>query len=96
MWLDLAFSVKVTGMKIDLPADQQKWLEAEVAAGRFASVGEAVEMAIAGLMIDEDDDLSWAKPYVDEARAAVARGEVITAEEFFTFLDQENAKLRSR
>ena len=26
----------------------------------------------------EDDDLFWAKPYVDEARAAVARGEAVS------------------
>jgi antitoxin ParD1/3/4 len=30
---------------------------------------------------DHDDDLAWAKPYVDEALAAVARGDVITLEE---------------
>ena len=30
---------------------------------------------------DDGDDLSWAKPYVDEALAAVARGDVITLEE---------------
>jgi antitoxin ParD1/3/4 len=29
----------------------------------------------------DDDDLAWAKPYVDEALAAVARGDVITLEE---------------
>jgi antitoxin ParD1/3/4 len=83
-------------MKIDLPTDQRKWLEAEVAAGRFTSVSEAVEMAIAGLMIDEEDDLRWAKPLIEEARAEVARGEVLTAEDFFTFLDDESTKLQSR
>ena len=31
--------------------------------------------------LDDDDDLAWAKPYVDEALAAVARGDVITLEE---------------
>jgi hypothetical protein len=29
----------------------------------------------------EGDDLSWAKPYVDEALAAVARGEGMTLDE---------------
>jgi antitoxin ParD1/3/4 len=33
-------------------------------------------------MADEGDDLAWAKPYVDEALAAVARGEVISREEY--------------
>jgi hypothetical protein len=31
----------------------------------------------------EADDLAWAKPYVDEARASVARGDVMSGEEFF-------------
>jgi antitoxin ParD1/3/4 len=31
--------------------------------------------------LHDDDDLAWAKPYVDEALAAVARGDVITLEE---------------
>jgi hypothetical protein len=31
--------------------------------------------------IDNDDDLSWAKPYVDKARAEIARGEGMTLEE---------------
>jgi antitoxin ParD1/3/4 len=83
-------------MKIDLPADQKKWLESEVASGRFASIGEAVEMAIAGLMIDEEDDLVWAKPLVDQARSSVARGDVLTGDEYFRFLDDEILKLRSR
>jgi antitoxin ParD1/3/4 len=82
-------------MKIDLPADQRKWLEAEVASGRFASIGEAVEMAIAGLMIDEEDDLAWAKPLADQARASVARGDALTDEAFFGFLDDEIGKRHS-
>jgi len=31
--------------------------------------------------LDDDDDLAWAKPYVDEARAEIARGEGIPLEE---------------
>ena len=30
---------------------------------------------------EEDDDLAWVKPYVDEALAAVARGDVLSREE---------------
>jgi antitoxin ParD1/3/4 len=32
-------------------------------------------------LAEENDDLAWAKPYVDEGRAAVAHGEVLTLEE---------------
>jgi antitoxin ParD1/3/4 len=83
-------------MKIDLPAEQKQWLEAEVAAGRFASIDEAMEMAIAGLMTIEDDDLAWAKPLVDKARASVARGDIISGEEYLKFLDRQIATLRAK
>jgi Arc/MetJ-type ribon-helix-helix transcriptional regulator len=69
-------------MEITLTPAQQKWLEAEVAAGRYASVEEAVRAAVDAVMPLELRDLSWAKPYLDEARASLARGEGVTLEEF--------------
>ena len=72
-------------MTITLTPEQQKWLEAEVAAGHFASVEEAVQVAIAELM--RPDDL-WAKPYIDVARASLARGEGIPAEQVFAEVDK--------
>ena len=72
-------------MTITLRPEQLSWIKAHVAAGNFTSVEEAarqlIDDRIAELAIDADDDLAWAKPYVDEARAAVARGEVVTLEE---------------
>jgi antitoxin ParD1/3/4 len=79
-------------MNISLPIEQQQWLEAEVAAGRFASIDEALTVAVADLKALMEDDLAWAKPYVDQARASVARGDVISGEEFFKHL---NAKVGS-
>ena len=38
------------------------------------------------------DDLAWAKPYVDQARSSVARGDVLSGEEYFKRL---NAKLEA-
>jgi antitoxin ParD1/3/4 len=73
-------------MNITLPPEQRKWLEAQVAAGRFASVDEAVIVAVADLMAIENDDLVWARPYVDQAFESVARGDVISGEEFFARL----------
>ena len=78
------FSDRLTyacGMSTYLTPDQQKWLESEVAAGHFPSVEDAVRVAVADLKAVQSDDLAWAKPYVDEARAAVARGETVTLEE---------------
>jgi antitoxin ParD1/3/4 len=74
-------------MSISLTADQQAWLEARVERGEFASVDEAARQLIDERIVEresEGDDLAWAKPYVDEARAAVARGEVISHEEYRT------------
>jgi antitoxin ParD1/3/4 len=48
---------------------------------------------------DEDtsllDDLSWAKPYVDEALAAVGRGEVMTLEEHKRRIAAQLAAMRT-
>ena len=82
-------------MTITLTPEQQRRLEAAVAAGQFASVEEAVRLAVDSLVgTDADsDDLSWAKPYLDEARAEIARGESIPAEEVFL---ETNTWLRKR
>ena len=77
-------------MNVSLPREQLEWLEAEVAAGHFSSIDEALAVAVADLKALSEDDLAWAKPYVDEARASVARGDVISGEEFFKRL---NAKI---
>jgi antitoxin ParD1/3/4 len=68
-------------MQISLTREQQEWLEAKVAAGQFGSIEEAAAAAIADSMAGEIDDMAWAKPYVDEARAAIERGDVLSIEE---------------
>jgi antitoxin ParD1/3/4 len=70
-------------MTIQLSPEQQRWLEAQVAAGHFTSLEEAVAVAIADLMAAVDDDFEWAKPLVDEAAAELDRGEGIPAEEVY-------------
>jgi antitoxin ParD1/3/4 len=72
-------------MPITLTPEQEAWIRAHVAAGDFASIEEAarqlIDDRIAELTEAGDDDLSWAKPYVDVARADMARGDLITLEE---------------
>jgi len=68
-------------MTIQLSPEQQRWLEAQVEAGHFSSLEQAVAVAIADLMATVEDDLDWAKPLLDEARASIARGEGMTLEE---------------
>jgi antitoxin ParD1/3/4 len=75
-------------MTITLTPEQQKRLEAAVATGQFASVEEAVRLAVDQLVPADDlGDLSWAKPYLDEARAQIARGESHSVEEVFAETD---------
>jgi antitoxin ParD1/3/4 len=76
-------------MTITLTPEQQKRLEAAVAAGQFASVEEAVRLAVDNLVgSDADaDDLDWVEPYLDEARAEIARGETVSLEEAFAETD---------
>ena len=69
-------------MTITLTPEQQKRLEADVAAGQYVSVEAAVRFAVDHLIAIDAADLSWVKPYLDEARTEVARGEYVTHEEF--------------
>ena len=84
-------------MNIQLLPDQQKWLEEQVKAGHFASLDEAIAAAVDDLRVSQiDDDLSWAKPYVDEALEQVRRGEVMSGQEFFDRMQAKLQRLRSR
>jgi Arc/MetJ-type ribon-helix-helix transcriptional regulator len=68
-------------MNITLRPDQQKWLEDEVAAGRLTSVDDAVRRLVDHFLMPADADDSWVKPYLDEARASLARGEGVSYDE---------------
>ena len=72
-------------MTVTLTSVQLEWIKAHVARGEFPSVEDAVRQLvderIAAHELDEDGDLSWAKPFVDEGLAALGRGEFITVEE---------------
>lgn len=80
-------------MNITLPADQEHWLKMRIANGEFQSVEDAIRQLIADRMMADDDDLAWAKPLVDKARLAVARGEVAALEEAERDIDQTLASL---
>jgi antitoxin ParD1/3/4 len=83
-------------MNISLPKEQLEWLEAEVAAGHFSSIDEALAAAVVELKLLHENDLAWAKPYVDEAREQVARGETLSGSEFFKWLDSRIDGLRQQ
>jgi Arc/MetJ-type ribon-helix-helix transcriptional regulator len=81
-------------MTITLTPEQQRWLEAEVAAGRIASVEDAVRLAVDLIMPVDTTDLSWAKPYLDEAREQVDRGECVEHSDFKRELAERIKSLR--
>lgn len=73
-------------MSITLTPEQEAWIKAHIATGDFASIEEAarqlIDDRIAELAAEDDeDDMAWAKPLVDEARAAITRGEFVSLEE---------------
>lgn len=82
----------IRGMIVTLPPEQQKWLEAQVAAGQFGSIDEALAVAVADLIAIGNDDLAWAKPYVERAQASVVNGEAVSGEDY---LKRLKAKLHS-
>ena len=73
------------GMSIELRPEQEAWLQVLVATGEFASIEEAarqlIDERIAGRAVEDGDDLAWAKPSVEEARAAVGRGEFVSLDD---------------
>ena len=72
-------------MNIRLKPDTEEWLKAQVAAGRFESIEEAVEALVAEDRLTQAEldatDLSWAQPYIEEGLAAIEAGDLIPAEE---------------
>jgi antitoxin ParD1/3/4 len=79
-------------MTITLTPEQIAWIDAHVARGDFPSTEEAVRQLIDERIAErsiEDDDLSWAKPLVDEAVAEAERGDVMS-------LDEHKARNASR
>lgn len=79
-------------MLVQLTKEHEDWLRAQVAAGRFSSLEEAIAEAIDSLK-GEDDELAWAKPLVAEGLAKLDRGEAIPAEEVFARVE---ARLREK
>jgi antitoxin ParD1/3/4 len=82
-------------MNINLPPEQEQWLKARIAHGEFASVDDGVRRMIADRMAFETNDLSWAKPYIDDARVAAARGEVVSMDAAMADIDAHMASLKS-
>ena len=59
-------------MRIELKPQIEAVLAAQVAAGHFASIEDAITAAVLGLPLDESKigSLAWARPLLDEADGA--------------------------
>ena len=68
-------------------------LEAQVAAGNFATVEEAIEAAVLALTGAGDNDLTWAKPSIAAADREIAAGQTLSEDEAFAGLEQLYGKL---
>ena len=71
-------------MNIRLKPDTEEWLKAQVAEGRFESIEDAVEALVADDRAEaalDEEDLSWAKPYIEEGLADLEAGRTIPAEQ---------------
>ena len=75
-------------MQVTLKPELQQFVEEQVRAGRFATVQEALEAAVACLMLDSDGaDLDEATmDAIERAEAQLDRGEGIPLEEAFNRL----------
>ncbi len=84
-------------MLIILTIEQEAWLKAYVERGDFASIEEAarqlIDERIAERVAEEGDDFGWAKSYVEEARGAITRGDVMPLAEHKA---RNAARLKSR
>lgn len=78
-------------MTVTLSPDQLAWIEARVAKGDYPDVEEAVRDLLATGIAEheeaETDDMAWAKPLVDEALAAIERGEFEIVEDTDAYID---------
>lgn len=72
-------------MNIRLKPDTEAWLKSQVEEGHYNSIEEAVEVLVAEERLNQEAldkaDLSWAKPYIEEALADLEAGRVYPAEQ---------------
>jgi antitoxin ParD1/3/4 len=83
-------------MNITLPREQQEWLEAQVKAGAYRTVEDAVATILEQHMNLDIDDMAWAKSLVDEGRASMERGETLTLDEHLAHIDSTLENLKRR
>ena len=82
-------------MLIELKPRIEALLKAQVAAGHYASIEDALTAAVLGASPGDEKlgDLSWARPHLAEADAAIAEGRTHSEDETFANLERRFGKL---
>ncbi|MEQ1695522.1 MAG: hypothetical protein ABL901_06740 [Hyphomicrobiaceae bacterium] len=82
-------------MRIELKPKIEALLQAQVAAGHFASIEDAITAAVLGVPLHDTagTDLSWAVPYLDEADKAIAEERTTSEAEAFAEVERRLGKL---
>jgi hypothetical protein len=82
-------------MSVELKPRIEALLRAQVAAGHYASLEDAITAAVLGVPISEEGigDLSWARPYLEEADASISAIGTLSEEETFAELERRFGKL---
>lgn len=83
-------------MNIELDPKIEALVRAQVKAGKFKTVEDAVTAAILGAPLIDDDaleHLTWARPYLEEAEKAIAEGRTFSEEETYTELEKRLGKI---
>jgi hypothetical protein len=77
-------------MRIELNPRLEAILMAQVAAGQFASIDDALTAAVLGVPVSEEpaDDLAWAAPYLAEADIAITENRTVSETEAFADLEK--------
>jgi Arc/MetJ-type ribon-helix-helix transcriptional regulator len=83
-------------MTIALKEHHEKLLRAEVAAGRFVTIEDAVAFALDHFLPGDIDDLDWAQEAVDAGRASAANGVTRTIAETRQSLQDRIARLDTK
>jgi Arc/MetJ-type ribon-helix-helix transcriptional regulator len=73
-------------MQIQLTREDEDWLRSQVAAGRYASLEEAIAEAIEARK-SEDEDLAGAELLIAEGRAELDRGKALPGSEVFARIE---------
>lgn len=84
-------------MQADLEPELERFLEEQVAAGRFGSRSEAVNAAVA-LLREQAEYRAYVQSAIAEAKASLARGEgqTFTAEELREHFAADRIRERAR